>query len=57
MLDAKESVGRGLEFLTQEIQRELNTLGAKAGDSALSRMVMESKVELDKIREQVLNVE
>jgi uncharacterized protein (TIGR00255 family) len=57
MLDANESVGRGLEFLTQEIQRELNTLGSKASDSALTRIVVESKVELDKIREQVLNVE
>jgi uncharacterized protein (TIGR00255 family) len=56
-LDSNESVGRALEFLTQEIFRELNTLGSKAGDSALTRMVVESKVELDKIREQVLNVE
>jgi uncharacterized protein (TIGR00255 family) len=57
MLDAKEPVGRALEFLTQEIYRELNTLGSKAGDSALTRIVVESKVELDKIREQILNVE
>lgn len=57
MLASRDAVGRGLEFLTQEMQRELNTLGAKAGDSALTRIVVESKVELDKIREQVLNVE
>ncbi|MGH8048024.1 MAG: YicC/YloC family endoribonuclease [Chthoniobacterales bacterium] len=57
MLEASAPVGRALEFLTQEIQRELNTLGSKAGDSALTRIVVESKVELDKIREQVLNVE
>jgi uncharacterized protein (TIGR00255 family) len=56
-LDAAEPVGRALEFITQEIFRELNTLGSKAGDSALTRIVVESKVELDKIREQVLNVE
>jgi uncharacterized protein (TIGR00255 family) len=56
-LDATEPVGRALEFITQEIFRELNTLGSKAGDSALTRIVVESKVELDKIREQVLNVE
>lgn len=56
-LDAAEPVGRALEFLTQEIYRELNTLGSKAGDSALTRLVVDSKVELDKIREQVLNVE
>lgn len=51
------SIGRALEFLTQEIYRELNTLGSKAGDSALTRLVVDSKVELDKIREQALNVE
>jgi len=56
-LDSTEPSGRALEFLTQEIFRELNTLGSKAGDSALTRLVVESKVELDKIREQVLNVE
>ncbi len=56
-LAAAEPVGRALEFLTQEIYRELNTLGSKAGDSALTRLVVDSKVELDKIREQVLNVE
>lgn len=56
-LDSPEPAGRALEFLTQEIYRELNTLGSKAGDSALTRIVVESKVELDKIREQVLNVE
>lgn len=56
-LDSTEPVGRALEFLTQEIYRELNTLGSKAGDSALTRLVVDSKVELDRIREQVLNVE
>lgn len=56
-LAGAEPSGRALEFLTQEIFRELNTLGAKAGDSALTRLVVDSKVELDKIREQVLNVE
>jgi uncharacterized protein (TIGR00255 family) len=51
------SIGRALEFLTQEIYRELNTLGSKAGDSAITRLVVDCKVELDKIREQALNVE
>ncbi len=55
--DLAEPTGRAMEFLTQEIYRELNTLGSKAGDSALTRLVVDSKVELDKIREQVLNVE
>lgn len=56
-LDSNEPVGRALEFLTQEIYRELNTLGSKAGDSALTQLVVDSKVEVDRIREQVLNVE
>lgn len=56
-LTGTEPAGRALEFLTQEIFRELNTLGAKAGDSALSRLVVDAKVELDKMREQILNVE
>lgn len=56
-LDSSEPIGRALEFLTQEIYRELNTLGSKAGDSALTQLVVDSKVELDRIREQILNVE
>ncbi len=56
-LTGTEPAGRALEFLTQEIFRELNTLGAKAGDSGLSRLVVDAKVELDKMREQILNVE
>ncbi|MGC1481752.1 MAG: YicC/YloC family endoribonuclease [Chthoniobacterales bacterium] len=56
-LASEEPGGRALEFLTQEIFRELNTLGAKAGDSTLSRLVVDAKVELDKMREQILNVE
>ncbi len=56
-LTGTEPSGRALEFLTQEIGREFNTLGAKAGDSALSRLVVDAKVELDKMREQILNVE
>ncbi len=56
-LASPEPIGRALEFLTQEISREFNTLGAKAGDSALSRLVVDAKVELDKMREQILNVE
>ncbi len=56
-LESTGSIGRALEFITQEIYRELNTLGSKAGDSALTRLVVDCKVELDKIREQALNVE
>jgi uncharacterized protein (TIGR00255 family) len=56
-LRSKEPVGRTLEFITQEIFRELNTLGAKANDAAISQRVIGCKAELEKIREQVQNVE
>lgn len=52
-----EPVGRTLEFITQEIFRELNTLGAKANDAAISQRVVLCKAELEKIREQIQNVE
>jgi uncharacterized protein (TIGR00255 family) len=52
-----EPVGRALEFITQEISRELNTLGAKAGDAEISRHVVACKSEVEKIREQVQNLE
>jgi uncharacterized protein (TIGR00255 family) len=52
-----EPVGRTLEFITQEISRELNTLGAKAGDAEISRYVVAAKSEVEKIREQIQNLE
>jgi uncharacterized protein (TIGR00255 family) len=52
-----EPVGRTLDFLAQEINREINTLGAKANDSLISREVVVLKAELEKFREQVQNVE
>jgi uncharacterized protein (TIGR00255 family) len=51
-----EPVGRKLEFLVQEIGRELNTLGAKANDAEISRRVVDMKTELERIREQVQNI-
>ena len=58
LLDEQEKpVGRTLDFLTQEIARELNTLGAKANDLAIGQSVLAAKTELDKIREQVQNIE
>ncbi len=54
---SKEPVGRTLDFLAQEINREINTLGSKANDSAISREVVTLKAELEKFREQVQNVE
>ena len=56
-LRKNEPVGRTLEFITQEIFRELNTLGAKANDAAISQRVVECKAELEKIREQIQNLE
>ncbi len=52
-----EPVGRTLEFITQEISRELNTLGAKAGDPEISPHVVACKSEVEKIREQIQNLE
>jgi uncharacterized protein (TIGR00255 family) len=52
-----ESPGRKLEFLTQEMFRETNTIGSKAGDVEISRHVVEIKAALEKIREMVQNVE
>jgi uncharacterized protein (TIGR00255 family) len=52
-----EPVGRTLDFLSQEMNREVNTIGSKANDSAISREVVQVKAELEKFREQVQNVE
>ncbi len=56
-LDGGGSIGRKLEFLLQECGRETNTIGSKASDAPIARDVVELKTELEKIREQVLNVE
>jgi uncharacterized protein (TIGR00255 family) len=53
----KEGVGRKLDFLTQEIGRELNTIGSKAQDAVVQGFVVEGKTELERIREQVQNIE
>lgn len=52
-----EAVGRKLNFITQEINREVNTIGSKANDAALAHLAVQMKEELEKIREQVQNVE
>jgi uncharacterized protein (TIGR00255 family) len=52
-----EIVGRRLDFLLQEIHREVNTIGSKASDSFISQLVVEIKAELEKLREQTQNVE
>lgn len=52
-----EPIGRRLEFLVQEMQREVNTIGSKAQDSEISHRVVDIKSELEKIREQIQNIE
>jgi uncharacterized protein (TIGR00255 family) len=54
---SEEPVGRTLDFLAQEMNREVNTIGSKANDSAIAREVVILKTELEKFREQVQNVE
>ncbi len=56
-LSIDEALGRRLDFLIQEMNREVNTLGSKASESRISRVVVEMKAELEKLREQVQNVE
>ncbi len=56
-LKAEEPVGRKLDFLIQEMNREINTIGSKANDLEIAKKVVEVKSELEKIREQVQNIE
>lgn len=56
-LSSDEPVGRPLDFLCQELNREFNTVGSKASDAAIAQLVVSAKTELEKIREQVQNVE
>ena len=56
-LENNEPVGRRLNFLSQEINRELNTIGAKANDSTIAHHIVLGKEKLEKIREQVQNIE
>ncbi len=57
MLDAGGAVGRKLDFLLQEMNREANTIGSKCTDVNLARIVVDIKAELEKIREQTQNIE
>ena len=57
MLDSGEPVGRKLDFLVQEINREANTIGSKSQDVQLARVVVDIKAEIEKIREQIQNIE
>ena len=57
LLQLQEPVGRQLDFLVQELNREANTIGSKSNDAILTRQVVALKAELEKIREQVQNIE
>lgn len=57
MLSDNDAVGRKLDFLVQEMNREINTIGSKAQDSQMARIVVDVKAEIEKIREQIQNIE
>lgn len=57
MLDKEDIVGRKLDFLVQELNREANTMGSKAQDIRITRLVVDIKSEIEKIREQIQNIE
>lgn len=57
LMNSSEPVGRKLDFLVQEINRETNTIGSKAQDLQLAQVVVDMKAEIEKIREQIQNVE
>ena len=57
ILESTEPVGRKLDFLVQEMNRETNTIGSKCSDTAIAGHVVEMKSELEKIREQIQNIE
>ena len=56
-MKSREVVGRSLDFLLQEMVREVNTIGSKGNDSVISHEAVFVKGELEKLKEQVLNVE
>lgn len=57
ILDSPEPAGRRLDFLLQEMNRETNTIGSKANNAEIARLVVDVKSELEKIREQIQNIE
>ena len=57
MLEEKEGIGRKLDFMAQEMNREANTILSKSSDLVISNIAIDLKTEIEKIREQVQNVE
>jgi uncharacterized protein (TIGR00255 family) len=56
-MNQDDLIGRRLDFLLQEINREVNTMASKAADSFVSQLVVDIKAELERLREQIQNVE
>ena len=57
IMDSNEPAGRKLDFLIQEINREVNTIGSKVSDLEATKIVVELKGEIEKLREQIQNIE
>ena len=57
LLSSSEAVGRKIEFLVQEMHREVNTIGSKSNDTAIAHSVVELKSEIERMREQIQNIE
>jgi uncharacterized protein (TIGR00255 family) len=56
-LKDKDQAGRKINFLLQEMNREINTMGSKANDAAIAQVVIAAKEDLERLREQIQNVE
>lgn len=57
MLNSSDAVGRKIDFLIQEMNREINTIGSKSNDLTIARIVIDVKAEIEKLREQIQNIE
>ena len=57
LFDSDEAIGRKLDFIVQEMNREVNTIGSKCQDVNITKIVVEMKSEIEKIREQIQNIE
>ena len=57
MLGSADPIGRKLDFIVQEMNREVNTIGSKVQDVSITAVVVEMKSEIEKIREQIQNIE
>lgn len=57
MLDSREPIGRKIDFLIQEMNREINTIGSKCSNAEIAHLVVQVKTEIEKIREQIQNIE